>query len=147
MNTMKKLFLALMLAPLMASAAPPPGYCDVQVCNKLERFTLDPWKMAKDKFGEVCQPALLAKADAVAGKKLDSSSRWYQGSFNPTKSSVTRVKSVGACTPEAPAPIMAAPHAIRTESQKAPEPASATPNPPAKLAPASASAASGKEKK
>lgn len=85
-------------------AAPPPGYCDVRVCNKLERLTLDPWKMAKDSFGEMCQPALLGKEDAVVGKVLSSSSRWYQGSFNPTKKSVTRVKEVRACTPEEKAP-------------------------------------------
>ncbi len=85
---------------LSAHAAPPPGYCDVTVCNKLERVTLSPWSMLKDSMGETCMPALLAKSDAVTGKVLDSSSRWYQGSFNPTKKSVTRVKSVGACSPE-----------------------------------------------
>lgn len=96
----------------LAHAAPPPGYCDVQVCNKLERVTFSPWNMVKDRMGETCMPALLAKPDAVAGKMLNSSSRWYQGSFNPTKSSVTRVKSVGACTPEAPAGVNPSPSAV-----------------------------------
>lgn len=88
--------------PIIAHAAPPPGYCEVTVCNKLERLTLSPWKMMKDSMGESCQPSLLGIEDAQAGKKLSSSSRWYQGSFNPTKASVTRVKSVGACTPAEP---------------------------------------------
>jgi hypothetical protein len=86
-------------APAAAVAAPPPGYCDVTVCNKLERFSLSPTKWIKDKMGETCTPALLAKEDAVEGKKLDSTSKWYQGSFNPTKASVTRVKEVKTCTP------------------------------------------------
>jgi hypothetical protein len=92
------LMLAVTSAP--AVAAPPPGYCDVVVCNKLERFTLSPWSMVKDKFGESCFPALLAKEDAVVGKQLSAESRWYQGSFNPTKKSVSRVKEVKTCTPE-----------------------------------------------
>lgn len=32
---------------------------------------------------------------AVEGNVLSSETRWYQGSFNPTKKSVTKVKSVG----------------------------------------------------
>jgi hypothetical protein len=31
----------LAVAPALAVAAPPPGYCEVKVCNKLERFTLN----------------------------------------------------------------------------------------------------------
>ncbi len=88
-------------APSVAFAAPPAGYCDVVVCNKLERFTLSPWSAIKDKMGETCQPAILAKEDAVKGKELSANSRWYQGSFNPTKKSVNRVKEVNACTPAA----------------------------------------------
>lgn len=103
--TLLALAVALGAFSTLTQAAPPPGYCEVKVCNKLERFTLDPWKMAKDSFGEICQPALMGKEDAVVGKTLNSSSRWYQGSFNPTKSSVTRVKSVIVCTPE----VVAAP--------------------------------------
>lgn len=87
-----------------AVAAPPPGYCEVVVCNKLERFSLDPWRHLKDKIGETCFPAVIAAKDAQAGKTLDSETRWYQGSFNPTKASVTRVKSVGACAPLPPPP-------------------------------------------
>jgi hypothetical protein len=97
------LALTVSLAPVLAHAAPPPGYCEVDVCNKLERFTLSPWKAMKDSMGETCQPALLGKEDAVEGKQLSASSRWYQGSFNITKQSVTRVKRVKSCTPAEPA--------------------------------------------
>jgi hypothetical protein len=85
-----------------AAAAPPAGYCDVVVCNKLERFTLSPWSAIKDKMGQTCQPAILAEQDAVAGKELSANSRWYQGSFNLTKKSVNRVQEVKVCTPAAP---------------------------------------------
>lgn len=87
-------FVGFFVVASAASAKPPAGYCDVEVCNKLERFSLDPWSMLKDNLGEQCLPALLGKEDAVVGKILSSESRWYQGSFNPTKKSVTRVKSV-----------------------------------------------------
>ena len=91
------------LAPALANAAPPPGYCEVRICNKLERFTLSPWKAMKDSMGEMCTSAVLGEEDAKEGKQLSSSSRWYQGSsVNITKSSVTRVKSVGACTKAEP---------------------------------------------
>jgi len=72
--------------------------CDVQVCNKLERFTLDPFSMLKDSLGEMCMEATIDSKDAIKGKELSSESRWYQGSnFNPTKRSVTRVKEVYEC--------------------------------------------------
>lgn len=138
---MKLYILALLMAPLVACAAPPPGYCEVTVCNKLERLTMNPWKMLKDSAGETCRTAVLGKVDAVVGKKLSSSSRWYQGSFNPTKSSVTRVKAVRTCTGEAAADSMQRSGAIQNEPQKALEHRSATPSPPAMKAPASASAA------
>lgn len=93
-----KLLICLLLFSVSAFAAPPAGYCDVKVCNKLERFTLSPWSAIKDSIGEQCMPAILAKEDSVVGKILDSSSRWYQGSFNPTKKSVTRVAEVKQCT-------------------------------------------------
>lgn len=82
-----------------AHAAPPAGYCDVMVCNKLERFTFSPWRAIKDRIGEQCIPAILTKSDAVVGKVLDSSTRFYQGGFNLTKKSVTRVKKVNQCSP------------------------------------------------
>lgn len=80
-----------------AHADAPAGYCEVLVCNKLERFTLSPWSAVKDKIGEQCFSTVLEKSDAVVGKVLDSSTRWYHGSFNPTKKSVTRVKKILAC--------------------------------------------------
>ncbi len=90
-----KLTLALASAAVFAPAvaAPPPGVCEVVICNKLERMTLSFSKMMKDQMGEVCTPALLGKEDAVAGKRLESSSR----GLSITKASVTRVKSVGRC--------------------------------------------------
>jgi hypothetical protein len=54
---MKHIALLLLLTATTVQAAPPSGYCDVTVCNKLERFTLDPWKRMKDSWGEQCMPA------------------------------------------------------------------------------------------
>ena len=71
--------------------------CSVRVCNKLERVTLSLSSMFKDKLGETCFDAVLPKSEAVEGKTLSSDSRWYQGSFNPTKKSVTRVNKVYEC--------------------------------------------------
>ena len=99
MKTIRGLLIAAALISMSAVAAPPSGYCDVTVCNKLERFTLNPWSMVKDSIGEQCTPALLEKKDAVVGNVLDSGTRWYQGSsINPTKKSVTRVKEVRQCS-------------------------------------------------
>lgn len=95
---MKKLMIIVALFATSAFAATPPaGYCEVTVCNKLERFSIDPTNWIKDKMGEVCSTNLIGKEDAVVGKVLSSESRWYQGSFNFTKKSVTRVKEVRAC--------------------------------------------------
>lgn len=98
---MKYLFvIILMLLSSLTIAEPPAGFCQVIVCNKLERFSLDPWAHIRDHYGEQCFETLLGVADAVEDKILDSQSKWYQGSFNPTKKSVTRVKEVIQCTPE-----------------------------------------------
>ena len=103
---MKKTITALLLTGLACSAqalpqtpAPPTPepMCEVRVCNKLERFTLSITSMVKDHIGETCFDTRMPKSEAVVDKVLDSSSKWYQGSFNPTKKSVTRIKSVGAC--------------------------------------------------
>jgi len=95
----KRSLMAIALIALLskAHADVPAGYCEVLVCNKLERFTLSPWNAVKDKIGEQCFNTVLDKSDAVVGKILDSSTRWYHGSFNPTKKSVTRVKKVLVC--------------------------------------------------
>ncbi len=72
--------------------------CEVRLCNKIERFSLDIWSHVKDNIGEVCFEAVLPKSESVEGKVLSSESRWYQGTnFNPTKKSVTRVKEVLSC--------------------------------------------------
>lgn len=94
---MRKFLILFSLISSSAFAVVPDGYCEVIVCNRLERFSLNPFKHMQDSMGEVCTPSIIDKQSAVVGKVLDSNSRWYQGSFNPTKKSVTRVKSVGAC--------------------------------------------------
>jgi hypothetical protein len=91
---MKKIILAMALMSISASAE---QMCNVKVCNKLERFSLSPSNWIGDKMGENCFDTVLPKSMAVEGKELSSESRWYQGSFNPTKKSVTRVKRVYSC--------------------------------------------------
>tara|TARA_R110002073_G_scaffold205273_2_gene364941 strand:+ start:860 stop:1156 length:297 start_codon:yes stop_codon:yes gene_type:complete len=98
---MKKLILALLIvASSVAVATPPAGYCDVIICNKLKRLSLSIWDHMQDSMGEECMPGILSIEDSVAGKELSSSTRFYQGSFNPTKRSVTSVGSVLECTKE-----------------------------------------------
>lgn len=83
---------------LLTANAYSEEMCDVKICNKLERFTLSPWKMMKDNMGEQCFQMQLPKSQAVVDKVLSDDSRWYQGrSFNPTKRSVTRVRQVYGC--------------------------------------------------
>jgi hypothetical protein len=77
----------------------PPGLCRVRLCNRLKRFSLDPISHIKDSLGEVCIETMIPKADARPGKRLASDSRWWQGSFNPSKRSVTKVDKVLACSP------------------------------------------------
>ena len=79
-------------------AAQVERICRVKICNKLERFSLDPFSHLKDAWGEQCFEAHVSEKDAVKDKVLDQQSRWYQGkSWNPTKKSVTRVKEVYEC--------------------------------------------------
>lgn len=81
-----------------ASETPPEEkLCKVVVCNKLERFTLSISNMIKDSWGETCMETYVPKELAVKDTILSSDSRWYQGSFNPTKKSVTRVSEVLSC--------------------------------------------------
>ena len=76
----------------------PMEYCEVTICNRIERFSLNPFSHMKDSAGEVCQNSTIPKSEAVVGKELSSESRWWQGSsINPTKKSVTRVKQVNSC--------------------------------------------------
>jgi hypothetical protein len=102
---MKKLIIGVLAAALFAfhpvhseESDVPKGYCHVVVCNKIERFSLDPFSHLKDKFGEACFETVIEAQYAVKGEVLNSESRWYQGkSINPTKKSVTRVKEVKSC--------------------------------------------------
>lgn len=91
------LLIATLISAQSFAATPPPGYCEVKVCNKLSRISLNPWSHIKDKMGETCSVTLIAKEDAKEGKVLESNTRFYQGSFNPTKKSVTKVKEVKQC--------------------------------------------------
>ncbi|WDR22161.1 hypothetical protein PJM41_0076 [Salmonella phage vB_SenS_UTK0009] len=96
---MKRSMLALLLVSTSISAQPQqPELCQVQVCNKLERFSLDIWSHVKDKMGEQCFDIVLPKEQAIPDTVLGSESRWWQGSsINPTKKSVTRIKQVYHC--------------------------------------------------
>lgn len=88
----------LILFLMHSSAFATVEMCEIKVCNRLERFSLNPFSHMKDHFGETCFDTLLPKEDAVEGKVLSSDSKWYQGKhWNPTKKSVTRVKKVGTC--------------------------------------------------
>lgn len=72
--------------------------CKVQICNKIERFSLDIFAHMRDSMGEVCSDIVIPKSQAIVGNKLSDESRWYQGSsINPTKRSVTRVTEVYKC--------------------------------------------------
>ncbi|QYN79909.1 putative sialidase [Kosakonia phage Kc263] len=98
---MKKLFLGMGIFIAVQAQAEvntqPTKLCRVEVCNKLERITLSPSKWLSDKWGESCFEVTMPQSEAVPGKVLTSESRWYQGSFNPTKKSVTRIKQVYEC--------------------------------------------------
>lgn len=96
---MKKAFITFItILGIYSAEAQAEKLCKVVVCNKLERFTLDPWSMIKDSMGETCFEGTLSSLEAVPGKVLSSESRWYQGSsINPTKKSVTRVKEILNC--------------------------------------------------
>lgn len=91
---MKKIVLLMMFTVSMMFAE---TMCQVKICNKLERFTIDPFSMIKDKLGETCFDTFVPKSQAYVGNRLSSESRWYQGSFNPTKKSVTKIKQVYSC--------------------------------------------------
>lgn len=91
---MKYLFMFLLVATAMADEPT----CKVQICNRIERFSLNPFSHLKDKWGENCFDTSIPKTDAVENKILNTESRWYQGkTWNPTKKSVTRVKKVYSC--------------------------------------------------
>lgn len=98
---MNKLLLAVLLIASVSTHAAvetePTKMCRVEVCNKLERVTLSISKWISDSMGETCFEITMPKSEAVPGTVLSSESRWYQGSFNPTKKSVTRVKQVLEC--------------------------------------------------
>lgn len=72
--------------------------CQVQVCNRIHRLSLNMWNHFKDSMGENCFDVTLPKNKAVVGTVLSEESRWWQGStINPTKKSVTKVAKVYGC--------------------------------------------------
>lgn len=94
---MKKTIFTLIFL-LMTGSISAERLCDVTICNKISRFSLSIWSHVKDKFGEECFDIKIPESEATPGKILSSESRWYQGSsINPTKKSVTKIKSVGVC--------------------------------------------------
>ncbi len=69
--------------------------CNVQICNKIERVSLNPLAHMSDNFNETCYDITLPKNQSQVGSVLSSDSRWYQG--NPTKKSVTKIKKINWC--------------------------------------------------
>jgi hypothetical protein len=100
-NIVERLILIFsMLVITSANAAPPSGYCEVTICNKISRFSLDPWAHIRDALGEVCMPATIEKKYAKEGERLHAESKIWQGeSINITRESVTKVKKVNSCNP------------------------------------------------
>lgn len=100
---MKKIIISAMMFAAMTMTVHADDFsdeplCKVQVCNKIERFSLDIMSHIRDSMGETCGNAIIPKSQAVGGNELSSESRWYQGSsLNFTKKSVTRVKQVYQC--------------------------------------------------
>jgi len=94
---MKKSQLILIAAVSLATAAHAGGTCQVKVCNKLERYSLSPSNWVSDWMGKTCFDTIVPREKAKKGAVLDSKTKWYQGSFNPTKKSVTRVAKVYRC--------------------------------------------------
>lgn len=100
---MKKMLLVVLMLATTQSAMAAGDFtqepmCRVQVCNKIERFSLSIWSHVKDSMGETCMNIVVPKSEAVVDSVLSDESRWYQGSsINPTKRSVTRIKQVLEC--------------------------------------------------
>lgn len=104
---MKKKILIAMVAAFISSAAVAGDdfsvepVCKVQACNRIERFSLNPFSHLRDSMGETCLDAVIPRSQAVVGNILNEESRWWQGSsINPTKKSVTRVTKIYKCQGE-----------------------------------------------
>lgn len=90
---MKKLIILICLATSIFAEE----MCNVTICNKIERFSLNPLAHMGDSMGESCYDSYIPKGGAQAGKVISSDSRWYQDGINPTKKSVTKIKKVNFC--------------------------------------------------
>lgn len=104
---MKKNILIAMVAAFISSAVVAGDdfsvepVCKVQACNRIERFSLNPFSHLRDSMGEACLDAVIPRSQAVVGNVLNEESRWWQGSsINPTKKSVTRVTKIYKCQGE-----------------------------------------------
>ena len=89
---MKKILIMVMLSTMVFAEE----MCYVTICNKIERFSLNPLSHIGDNIGETCYDTYMPKNQAVVGSVLTSESRWYHGG-NPTKKSVTKIKTVKYC--------------------------------------------------
>lgn len=69
--------------------------CSVTMCNRIERFSLNPLAHMSDKYNETCFDSYMPKNQVYVGAIISSDSRWYQG--NPTKKSVTKITKVNFC--------------------------------------------------
>lgn len=101
---MKKTVLAMVMvfvgsvqAEEVVKQATAPVMCEVRICNRIERLSLNLWSHFKDSLGETCFNVIMPQSEAVVGKELSSESRWYQGKFNPTKRSVTTINEIYQC--------------------------------------------------
>lgn len=86
-----------MFLVLLATSMFAEEMCYVTICNKIERFSLNPIAHMGDSMGESCYDTYMPKSESTVGKVLSAESRWYQGGINPTKKSVTKIKKINYC--------------------------------------------------
>lgn len=89
---MKKIIICLTILTSLGFAE---SMCNVKVCNKVQRITLNPLKLVGDKINETCYDITIPKNQAKIGTVLASESRFYEG--NPTKKFVTKIKKINYC--------------------------------------------------
>lgn len=77
---MKKIIAVLFVVTLSAQVQ-AGEICKVQVCNKIERFSLNPMSHIRDSIGESCADVIVPKEEAIVGRQISTESRWYQGSL------------------------------------------------------------------
>lgn len=85
----------ILIISCLCSALFAEQMCYVTMCNKIERFSLNPLSHLSDNINETCFDSYMPKNQAVVGSIISSDSRWYQG--NPTKKSVTKITKIKFC--------------------------------------------------